>query len=174
MKDIEFKIFSPAETREALEELKQLAVQSYGTYENVLGPEGTQAMRNNFTNDKFWDLVFSNSTCFVAKSNGKIVGMAFLISSGNPWKFFEAEWSYIRMVGVLPEFERCGIGKKLTQMCIDFAKQSGEKTVALHTSEIMPAARHIYEKFGFRILKEIEPQWGKCYWIYTLNINELD
>ncbi|MDX2173612.1 MAG: hypothetical protein SFY56_10845 [Bacteroidota bacterium] len=34
-------------------------------------------------------------------------------------------------------------------MCIAHAKQNNEKTIALHTSEFMDAARHIYEGLGF-------------------------
>jgi len=44
--------------------------------------------------------------------------------------------------------------------------------MALHTSEMMRSARHIYEKIGFNILKEIEPRLGVKYWLYTLELNE--
>jgi len=55
-------------------------------------------------------------------------------------------------------------------MCIDFARSSDEKTVALHTSEYMNAARHIYESLGFRQIRELEPRYGKRYWIYKLEL----
>jgi len=96
--------------------------------------------------------------------------MAFLISSGNPTDFFQKDWSYLRMVGVHTQHGGKKIGTKLTQMCIDAAKADGEKTIALHTSEFMDAARHIYESFGFTKLKELEPMFGKKYWIYTLEL----
>jgi hypothetical protein len=35
----------------------------------------------------------------------------------------------------------------------------------------MPAARHVYERFGFRILQEIPARLGKKYWLYTLDLN---
>ena len=75
------------------------------------------------------------------------------------------------MVGVKPKYRGQAIAKTLTQMCIDFAKQSNEKTIALHTSEFMDAARHIYEGIGFKVLKEIPPLFGKKYWLYTLELN---
>ena len=97
--------------------------------------------------------------------------MAFIIASGNPWEIFKAEWSYIRMVGVNPNYGGQGIAKTLTGMCINHARQTNEKIIALHTSEFMNAARHIYESLGFKVLQEIEPRFGKKYWLYTLNIN---
>jgi len=77
----------------------------------------------------------------------------------------------MRMVGVNPKHRGQGIAKTLTEMCIEFAKQSDEKTIALHTSEFMDAARHIYENIGFTVLKEIPLLFGKKYWLYTLDLN---
>jgi len=45
-----------------------------------------------------------------------------------------------------------------------------EKTIALHTSEFMDAARHIYEGLGFIMVKEIPPRYGKRYWLYRLDL----
>ncbi|HTA61317.1 MAG TPA: GNAT family N-acetyltransferase, partial [Bacteroidia bacterium] len=100
-----------------------------------------------------------------------IIGMAYIVSSGNPWDIFKAEWSYIRMVGVNPAYGGQGIAKALTSMCINHAVKTNEKIIALHTSEFMNAARHIYESLGFKILQPIEPRFGKKYWLYTLSIN---
>jgi ribosomal protein S18 acetylase RimI-like enzyme len=96
--------------------------------------------------------------------------MAFIVLSGNPTEIFQSNWSYIRFVSVHPNHSGKGIGKYLTQLCIDFAKQNNEQTVVLHTSEFMNKARHIYESLGFAILKELEPRLGEKYWLYTLTL----
>jgi ribosomal protein S18 acetylase RimI-like enzyme len=96
--------------------------------------------------------------------------MAFLVSKGNPTDIYEEEWSYVRFVTVDPDFGGQGIGRKLTTMCIAAARQNGEKTIALHTSELMGKARHIYETLGFEILKEIDQRLGKRYWLYKLDL----
>jgi len=36
---------------------------------------------------------------------------------------------------------------------------------------MMDAARHIYEKMGFKRIKELQPIFGKRYWLYHLNLN---
>lgn len=151
--------------------LKELAIISYRQFSDVLSPDDWKKM-NDFLHDegKLTDLLHS-SRSFVCLDQNKIIGMAYLVPSGNPWDIFEAEWSYIRMVGVDPAYQGKGIAQTLTKRCIDHAKQTGEKTVALHTSEFMSAARHIYEKLGFKILKEIEPRFGKRYWLYILALN---
>lgn len=79
--------------------------------------------------------------------------MAFIVPSGKQQDIFEKEWSVIRFVTVNSAFGGQGIRKKLTELCIEQAKRSNEKTIALHTSEMMHSARHIYESYGFRILK---------------------
>src|SRR5882762_1267440 len=100
-------------------QLKDLGIISYGQFSNVLGPEHWVTL-NDFLNngEKLLELM-GMSTCFVCVHENKIIGMAHIIPSGNPWHFFKAEWSYIRMVGVDPEFGGQGIAKKLTAMCIE-------------------------------------------------------
>jgi len=58
----------------------------------------------------------------------------------------------------------------LTEKCIELTKNNGKTKIVLHTSEFMDKARHIYEKLGFRIIKEIEPKYGKKYWLYEMNL----
>ena len=154
-----------------LQQLKQLGIISYGQFSNVLEPQHFNTL-NTFLHDedKLTQLI-SKSTGFAYLHNNQIIGMAFIIASGNPWEIFKADWSYIRMVGVNPAYQGQGIAKTLTSMCINHAIKTNEKIIALHTSEFMNAARHIYESLGFKILQEIEPRFGKKYWLYTLNIN---
>jgi ribosomal protein S18 acetylase RimI-like enzyme len=105
------------------------------------------------------------------KTKEKVIGMAYLVPSGNPTHIYPADWSYIRMVGVNPEYRGKGIAKRLTQMCVDYAKQSNEKIVSLHTSEKMDDARHIYESIDFTIYKEIDPIYEMKYWLYKLEFS---
>lgn len=153
------------------DQLKNLGVISYGQFSNILTPDNW-AKLNDFLHDeeKLVDLL-NKSKCFICLDKDTIVGMAYIIPSGNPWDIFKSEWSYIRMVGVNPKYQGQGIAKTLTKMCLDYAKQTKEKTIALHTSEFMDAARHIYESLGFKRLQEIEPRFGKKYWLYTLDLN---
>lgn len=150
--------------------LKNLALLAYGQYASVLGENNWAVMKHNLANETMYVQLLKQSACFVCESGGKIVGMVFLIAHGNPTAFFETDWAYIRLLGVDPAYEGKGIGKRLTQHCIDFAKETGEKTIALHTSEFQHTARYLYERLGFKKLKELELIYGKRYWLYTLNL----
>lgn len=152
-------------------QVKNLANASYGQYSTVLTPENWNRLNTSLNDDNTFSELLRESAAFVCTEKEKVVGMAFLIGSGNPTDIFQDDWAYIRMVGVHPEYTGRGIAKALTLLCIQKAKDLHEKTIALHTSEFMDAARHLYEQVGFRKLKEIPPRLGKRYWLYTLEIS---
>lgn len=159
-------------TEADLEQLKNLGLLAYGQFQNVLGNKNWELMKAKQNNDSTFLNLLRIAICFVCEYENEIIGMAFLIPRGNPTTIFEKEWCYIRLVGVHPKFEGKGIGRKLTQQCIDFAKESGEKIIALHTSEFQNAARHIYESFGFIRQKKLELIYEKQYYLYTLEIKQ--
>jgi ribosomal protein S18 acetylase RimI-like enzyme len=158
----------PADSKQ----LRELGLVSYGQFQHVLTEDNWQKMELNLKREGLFEDLLGIASGFVCEHNDEIIGMAFLVPSNNPTKIFSADWSYIRMVGVDPQYTGNGIAKALTKMCMERAEESNEKTIALHTSEFMDAARHIYTNLGFKILKEIEPLFGKKYWVYTYDITE--
>lgn len=167
-----FKVLTPEELIKHRNELIQVAIEAYSNlFSKTLAESEYNLFEETMRNEETWNLLFEHARCIVCQHQHKIVGAAYVVSSGHPWKYFDSAWSYIRMVGVLPMYAQQGIGKKLTMHCIRLAKDSGESVLALHTSEIQEAARYIYESFGFTIHKELDPIWGKRYWLYTLNLS---
>lgn len=150
--------------------LQSLKVASYSEYESVLTPDNWDTLKGSLHNEEILSKLMDQSTVFVCEADKEIVGMAFIVPSGNPTPIFSGDWSHIRMVGVHPEYRGQGIAKMLTQMCVHHARITNEKTIALHTSEFMDAARHIYERMGFTVVKEISPIYGKRYWLYTMEL----
>ena len=150
--------------------LKNLAIKSWGQYQGELTGENWIKLYNSITDDKTYTELLNKSNCIVCTGQDKIIGMAFLVPSGNPTDICDKEWSYIRFVSVDPEFAGKGIGRKLMIMCIERARKNGENIIALHTSELMDKARHLYEALGFTILKEINQRYGKRYWLYKLDL----
>jgi ribosomal protein S18 acetylase RimI-like enzyme len=156
---------------EDLKNLKELTIISWQQFQKELTDENWQTLYGNISNDQTFIDLLATSHCFVCETqHNEIVGMAFIVPSGNQHDIFEKEWAVIRFVTVSPAFGGQGIGRQLTKMCIELAKKNNEKIIALHTSEMMHSARHIYESYGFKILKEIEPRLGKKYWLYALEI----
>lgn len=149
----------------------ELAFESWKGFKNVLTEEHWNNLNNLLINpNTFIDLI-NISHCILAETEEEeIIGMAYLVPNGNPTEIYDENWSYIRFVSVHPSFGGQGIGKTLTEKCIQYAQENNEKIVALHTSEIMSKAITIYEKLGFKILREIRPSLGKRYWLYTLEL----
>ncbi len=55
-----------------------------------------------------------------------------------------------------------GIGNRLMETAMDFCREAGHKRVFLWTFEGLHAARHLYEKHGFRLVEQrLGSQWGK-------------
>ncbi len=55
----------------------------------------------------------------------------------------------IRMLAVDPARQRQGLGRALTQACLDRARADGRKRLVLHTGTWMPDAIRLYEGMGF-------------------------
>lgn len=159
-------------TLKDIDQLVQLAIASYSPYTTLLTAEHANQLTAILKDEKKIIPLLEIGKCFVCIHQNTIVGMAFLIPNGHPYDFYKPEWAQIRYVGVHPDYQGMGIAKKLTQMCITYAKDTGEKTIALHTSEFMDAARHVYESLGFKRDKELDPRFGKIYWSYLLDLTK--
>ncbi len=157
-------------TIEDVDQLQNIGILAYSPFEKDLSQDNWKIFNGKLQDKQNFIDILKIAKCFVCVEKNEIIGTAYIIPSGNPTDLFKSEWSYIRMVGVDPRYQGQGIAKELTKLCIDFAKQNNEKTIALHTSEFMNAARHIYEKLGFKVLEEIPPLFGKKYWLYNLSL----
>lgn len=154
-----------------LSQLKNLAIKSWSQFESEMTTENWQRLKTNLSTNKTFLELLELSYCLVCENDKKeIIGVSFLVPHGNPTEIYDEKWCYIRFVSVDPECRGKGIGRQLTEKCIQFAIYNKEQTIALHTSEMMNSARHIYESLGFKILKELDQRFGKNYWLYTLEI----
>lgn len=151
--------------------VKQLGQNTWKQFQKDLTPKNWEKLSSLLSNENLYKDLLENSISFVCENKtGEIIGMSFLVASGNPTEIYNEEQCYIRFVTVSEKYKGLKIGQKLTEECIDFARENGEKKIALHTSEFMDKARHIYEKIGFKIIKEIEPRYGKKYWLYEMSL----
>jgi putative acetyltransferase len=88
------------------------------------------------------------SVYFVAEVDGKVVGGGGI----QPLKDTDQNICELQKVYIDKEYRGKGIGKKIVQMCIDFAKKSNYDAIYLETFPNMIGAQKLYKKLGFRFI----------------------
>jgi DNA-binding MarR family transcriptional regulator/ribosomal protein S18 acetylase RimI-like enzyme len=93
--------------------------------------------------------------CWIAEMDGDNVGSIMLAKEPDTV-------ARIRLLLVDPKARGLGLGAQLTHECIGFARSVGYRKITLWTHSILTAARHIYQKAGFQLMRSEEhDSWGK-------------
>jgi GNAT superfamily N-acetyltransferase len=104
--------------------------------------------------------------CWIAEMNGENVGCVMLVKDA-------PGVARLRLLLVDPKARGLGLGQRLVDECVSFAREAGYQKMTLWTHSILFAARHTYEKVGFTLTSsEKKHSWGEDlvaeYWDLTL------
>jgi DNA-binding MarR family transcriptional regulator/GNAT superfamily N-acetyltransferase len=86
---------------------------------------------------------------WIAEMDGENIGCVFLAADS-------PKLARIRLLLVDPKARGLGLGAHLVDECIGFARRAGYEKITLWTHSVLTAARHIYQKAGFKLMRSEE------------------
>lgn len=106
-------------------------------FEALVAEVGAQFIQNfDFERERLW----------IAERDGKFIGCVMLAKK-------TADVAKLRLLLVEPEARGLGLGGRLVDECIDFAREAGYRKIELWTNSVLLPARRLYERTGFKLIQ---------------------
>lgn len=155
-----------------LQQIKQLVTTEWSQFKSDLKPQYWEAFIASLTNEQLLTNLLTQSDSIVIENDqNQIIAFCFFSPSGYTTDFYGSRDAFIRMLTVSSQYTGHHLGGTIVNTCIELAKQNGETHIAIETTEMNKSARHLYEKLGFKVVKQLEPKFEKQFFIYELALS---
>ena len=143
---------------EKLDEVESLIKTAYREFQPLMPAAAWDRWMDNVS-----ETIYSpDGVMLVADRQGRIEGAVKFYPDAS--QAHQGQWppgaGLIRLLAVSPDSRGRGYGRLLTQACLKRARELKIDTLFLYTGTFMAAARHIYEKLGFKRAPEFDRDPG--------------
>lgn len=105
--------------------------------------------------------LIEENVVYIATDSEGFMGMIVFVPKGNSL--------FIENVAVHPDFQGRGIGRKLIEFALNFAKKAGLQEVNLYTNELMTENIRYYHGLGFvEVGRRLENGYRRVYFVKPL------
>jgi N-acetylglutamate synthase-like GNAT family acetyltransferase len=139
---------------EELDEVENLVKAAYREFQPLMPETAWQRWMDNIGEA----LRDPGAMVLVAEHEGRIEGaVTFYPDAGQAHQgHWPAGAGAMRLLAVSPGRRGRGYGLRLTEACLDRARELQVSTIFLYTGTFMTAAQHLYEKLGFKRVPEFD------------------
>jgi GNAT superfamily N-acetyltransferase len=89
----------------------------------------------------------SRQRCWVAEREGEVIGSVFVVPK-------DELTAQLRLLYVDASARGLGLGRRLVDECLRFAREAGYRRMVLWTNDVLVSARRIYVAAGFTLMEE--------------------
>lgn len=116
--------------------------------------EGFEAMTARIVADYIDNRRPGRDAAWIAELGGRRAGCVFCVQR-------DEDTAQLRMLFVEPWARGMGVGGRLVDQCVTFARDAGYAELVLWTNDVLHSARRIYERAGFTLVsQEREERFG--------------
>ncbi|MPY80686.1 MAG: GNAT family N-acetyltransferase [Actinophytocola sp.] len=90
----------------------------------------------------------AREAAWIAEVEGERVGCVFCVAGDEPGV------AKLRILLVTPAARGLGVGTRLVDQCLRFAREAGYQQIVLWTNDVLVSARKIYQAAGFTLIEE--------------------